>query len=206
MNVIEVKTSTDLDVIVDILTAAFLEDDPVVRWLIPPGTPERERHLRGFLRAWVKFMLDHEGTAIVTSDHGGVIVWEPYERKTPIPPEDEEAFLADISASTGPAEKRCLQLIELLDTHYPDDLPPHGHVALAAVRPDRGMEVRTALTDELVRLSLSLDLGGYCEASSERNALLWERLGMKRRGEPIRLPESDAALIPMFIPPPGYQG
>lgn len=206
---IEVKTSTDVDVVVDILTAAFLEDDPVVDWLIPPGTPERERYLRGFLRAWVTFMLDHEGTAIVTADHAGVIVWEPSPsgRKTPVPPEDEEAFLADIAASTGPAEKRCLQLIELLDTHYPRDLPPHGHIALAAVRPEaQGEGARVALTDELVRLSLALGLGGYCEASSERSAMLWERLGMQRVGDPIPLPESEVGLIPMFIPPPGAQG
>ncbi|MGY0055319.1 hypothetical protein ACWY4P_01890 [Streptomyces sp. LZ34] len=199
------KTSTDLDTIVDTLTAAFIEDDPIVNWLIPHGTPDRERYLRGFLRAWVKFMLDHEGTAIVTADHSGVIVWEPSPsgRTVPIPAEDEEAFLADIAASTGPAEKRCLQLIEALDTNYPRDLPPHGHVALAAVRPDaRGTDTRTALTDELVRLAVTLDLGGYCEASSERNALLWERLGMQRIGEAIQLPESDVSLIPMFIPPP----
>ncbi|ADI05063.1 GCN5-related N-acetyltransferase [Streptomyces bingchenggensis BCW-1] len=209
MKVNEVKTSTDLDAIVDTLTAAFLEDDPVVNWLIPPGTPERERYLRGFLRAWVKFMLDHEGTAIVTADHSGVLIWEPSPsgRKVPLTAEDEEAFLADIAASTGPAEKRCLQLIEALDSNYPRDLPRHGHVALAAVHPEaRGTDARTALTDELVRLAVSLDLGGYCEASSERNALLWERLGMQRIGEPIQLPESDVTLTPMFIPPPGVQG
>ncbi|MES4908521.1 MULTISPECIES: hypothetical protein [unclassified Streptomyces] len=209
MKLIEVKTSTDLDAIVDTLTAAFIEDDPVVNWLIPPETPERERYLRGFLRAWVKFMLDHEGTAIVTADHSGVIVWEPSPsgRTVPVSAEDEEAFLADIAASTGPAEKRCLQLIEALDTNYPDGLPRHGHIALAAVRPEaRGTDARTALTDELVKLAVSLDLGGYCEASSERNALLWERLGMQRIGEPIHLPESEVSLIPMFIPPPGGQG
>ncbi|MGW2598429.1 hypothetical protein [Streptomyces klenkii] len=197
----DVEASEDFDEIADILTDAF-RDTPVTSWMVPHGLPQRERYITGFMHAWVRFMVHHEGTALVSPDRDAVVVWEPSERAAPLTAEDHEAFRADIVAATGPVAERCLTLMDLVDAHYPPDLPPHIHGALAAVRPgttNRGAFLSLAVAT--LKHIHPRGLGVYCEGTSETSTALWERLGAKPIGPQIRVPQSDIALTPLFIHP-----
>jgi hypothetical protein len=196
----EAEATEDVDEVADILTDAFGED-PVIGWMVPYGLPRRERYVAGFMRTWVRFMIDHEGTALISPGRDAVLVWEPSER-APIPDAHHSAFTADVAAATGPAAARCLQLIELLDAHYPSGLPPHVHGALAAVRPgttSRGAFLGLAVG--LLRHLYTRKLGVYCEASSESSAALWQRFGAGPIGPQILLPDGGVPLTPLFIHP-----
>ncbi|RKN77565.1 hypothetical protein D7231_02320 [Streptomyces klenkii] len=197
----DVEASEDFDEIADILTDAF-RDTPVTSWMVPHGLPQRERYITGFMHAWVRFMVQHEGTALISPDRDAVVVWEPSERAAPLTAEEHEAFRADIVAATGPVAERCLTLMDLVDAHYPPDLPPHIHGALAAVRPgttNRGAFLSLAVAT--LKHIHPRGLGVYCEGTSETSTALWERLGAKPIGPKIRVPQSDIALTPLFIHP-----
>ncbi|GLW12533.1 hypothetical protein Misp01_76610 [Microtetraspora sp. NBRC 13810] len=187
----------DLELVTDIMTDAFSGPDPVVSWMIPQDIPRRERYVRGFMRTWIEFMLDHDGFALVTSDHCGAMVAEP---ANPVTAAELERFHTAIGDATGPAAARCLDLIRLLDARYPQDLPPHLHVALAGVRPAaQGKGGVFALTEEIVRYCVEARREIYCEASSKRNSALWQRLaGLKPLGDDIVIPETEVALYPLF--------
>jgi hypothetical protein len=195
----EVTTAQDLDEAADILTAAFV-DDPVITWLVPRELPHREKYIKGFMHSWTRFMIEHEGKAVLSSERDAVLVWEPSVRAVPLTDGDDLAFRADLTAATGPAAARCLQLIDLLDAHCPSDLPPHAHGALAAVLPgakSRGAVMRLGI--ELLRYVYPRNWGIYCEASSESSSAVWQRLGGKAIGRQISLPGSDAVVTPLFI-------
>ncbi|MEU5431774.1 hypothetical protein AB0G73_00165 [Streptomyces sp. NPDC020719] len=197
----QAEKSEDFEEIAGILAAAFAED-PVIGWALPPGLPGRERCIAGFMCAWVRFMVEHEGTALV-SPRDAVLVWEPSER-APVPAEDHEAFRADISASTGPAAERCLALIDILDARYPPGLPPHLHGALAAARPGaRSRGAFLLLAAEMLVQLYHGELGLYVEASSDSSSALWQRLGTSPIGPTIPLPDSDAVVTPLFLSPDG---
>lgn len=199
------EVTRDADEVADVLTSAFGED-PVIGWMVPYEIPGREQYVAGFMRAWVRFMLDHEGTALISPGREAVLVWEPSER-APITEQDNRAFSADIAAATGPAAERCLRLIELLDAHYPPGLPPHVHGALAAVRP--GATSRGAffgLAVAMLKHVHTRKLGVYCEASSDSSSALWQRFGAAPIGGQILLPDSDIPLTPLFLHPDAIAG
>ncbi|WP_129840214.1 hypothetical protein [Streptomyces sp. RFCAC02] len=79
----DVRPCHGIELLGDILAGAFRATDPVIARKFPPGMPERERRLRGFLDTWVAFMLGRGGSSIVTGDHNGAMVREPARRGTP---------------------------------------------------------------------------------------------------------------------------
>lgn len=195
----EVRNERDLDQAVGVLTTAFL-DDPVITWLVPRGMPGRECYIAGFMRSWTRFMLEHEGRAVLSQNRDAVLVWEPSQRAVPLTETDRRAFRADVTTSTGLTAARCLALIDLLDANRPPDLPPHAHGALAAVLPGvAGQGAIQRLGLELLRYVHSRTWGIYCEASSDSDAELWRRLGGTPVGRPIPLPGSDAVLTPLYL-------
>ncbi|WP_329370011.1 hypothetical protein OG896_28840 [Streptomyces sp. NBC_00669] len=194
----ELEPTEDVDEVADILTSAFHED-PVIGWMVPHELPGRDVYVKGFMHAWVRFMLDHEGTALMSPGRDATLVWEPSERE-PITAADQEAFEAAITAVTGPAAGRCRQLIDLLDAHYPTDLPPHVHGALAAVRPGSSSPGAFVRLAGAMMLHLYRNgLGVYCEASSESSSALWQRFGSLPIRPPILLPGTDIALTPLYM-------
>jgi hypothetical protein len=197
----EVNCPETLEQAAGVLTAAFT-DDPVITWMVPRDLAERQTYIHGFMRAWTRFIVDHEGRAVMTARRDAALVWEPWTRTVALTGDDERAFRAEVVATTGPAAERCLHLIDVLDAHYPPDLPPHVHGAMAAVMPGaqtRGAMLRLAI--EMLRYVHTRKLGIYCEASSDSSAALWQRLGATPVGEPIPLPDSEAVLTPLFIRP-----
>ncbi|UGQ12168.1 hypothetical protein LO772_00725 [Yinghuangia sp. ASG 101] len=195
-----VEASEDIDEIADILTDAF-RDTPVTSWMVPHDVPRRERYITAFMHTWVRFMIRHEGTALISPGGDAVVVWEPSER-APVTAEAHDAFRADVAAVTGPAAGRCLALMDLVDAHYPPDLPPHIHGALAAVRPGGGNQgAFLGLAVATLHYIHPRKLGVYCEGSSDESTALWERMGATPIAPKFRIPHSDIALTPLFMHP-----
>lgn len=193
-----VTGSPDLDAVVATLVAAF-RDDPVIEWAIPPTTLGRDYHLAAFFASTTEFLLEHGGIVAAPKDYSAVLVWS-LPGEPAVSDAENRAFLDRLAASTGACGPRVRALMEALDAHHPADLPPHCHVMFAAVRPEhRGTGVRAALTDALRAMRLHDGVGVYAEASSTRNLRLWERLGGKRIGEDIVLPDGGPSLYPIFF-------
>lgn len=196
----EMEPTDDVDEVADILTAAFHED-PVIGWMVPHTLAGRERYVRGFMHAWVGFMVGHGGTALMSPGRDAALVWEPSAQDAPVTDAEHRAFEAAITDATGPAAERCRQLVDLLDTHYPTDLPPHVHGALAAVRPGAAPGAFLRLAAGMLLHLYRNGLGVYCEASSDSSAALWQRFGSLPIRPPILLPGTGIELTPLFMHP-----
>ncbi|MFC0453329.1 hypothetical protein [Rhodococcus jostii] len=193
-----VTGSPDLDAVVATLVAAF-RDDPIIEWAIPPTTLGRDYHLAAFFASTTEFLLNHGGVVAAPEDYSAVLVWSP-PGEPAVSDAENQAFVDRLAASTGACGARVRALMEALDAHHPADLPPHCHVMFAAVRPEsRGTGVRASLTGALRAMRLHDGVGVYAEASSPRNLRLWERLGGRRVGAEIALPEGGPSLYPIFF-------
>lgn len=190
-----ITADPDMDAVVATLVEGFAAD-PVIEWALPPATPDRHRYLDAFFRITTRFLLDHGGLVVATPSYDGVLVFSGTD--TP-PEEDNERMLKTLAAACGPCGERVHTLMALLDERHPQDLPPHVHGLYCAVRPEsRGSGARAMLTVAFRELREGRGLGVYGEASSERSLKLWERLGSKRVGEVIALPDGGPSLYPIF--------
>jgi GNAT superfamily N-acetyltransferase len=172
-------TSDELEALAQTLAAAFT-DDPVFGWLLPDhGTrPVRLarffrlslRHM-GFARGTVWTCEERAGAAIcmppgkwqlppaVTLAHG-LAFWRAFGRRLPI-----------ATAFQGKMELR-------------HERRPHWYVLAVGVCPERqGQGLGSALLAPTLQRCDREGVLAYLEASSERSAALYERLGFEHVGE-----------------------
>jgi hypothetical protein len=187
----------DLLAVAGTLDAAFVRD-PVVSWMFPPGTPDRAR--AEFFLLTTEYLLDHDGVVAATPGYGAVLVWTQPNAMVPTEA-STRAFYDELDRLCG---SRARTVMELLDEHYPADLPPHCHVMFAAARPEvQARGARSMLTTALEREVRRDGAGVYAEASSRRSLVLWERLGLSRLGDEVRVPDGPS-LYPVWAPPPFF--
>jgi GNAT superfamily N-acetyltransferase len=189
----------------EILASAFMAD-PVSCWIFPD--PEQRARLHpGFFRIFVDLVLA-EGQAYTTDDHAGVAMWldvdatEPATEPVTDPGGDPNALRALFAAACEDRAEQFFILDDLFTSAHPHQ-ESHAYLAFVGVLPHRqGQGVGGAL----VRSRLDrLDEAGrpaYLEASSPRNAALYERLGFAHMGLPLTLPEGPS-LYPMWRKPFG---
>jgi GNAT superfamily N-acetyltransferase len=158
-----------------VLADAFFED-PVLGWLMPEDTRRRAR-LRRFFAIELRHMTLPRGRAWATSDLTGVALslppdaWRAPLRVTLL---EGSAFGAHLSraARMGAAMER---------RHVRE---PHYYVRDVGVHPDvQGKGLGSALLHPTLDRCDREGLPAYLEASSERNAALYERLGFQLTGE-----------------------
>ncbi|MCS7476941.1 hypothetical protein ACFFQW_01570 [Umezawaea endophytica] len=192
------RPSRDRAEVVDILTAAFA-DDPVYTWAIPRTLTDRERFLRAYLRAEVDLALDHGGTAAVSADRTGATVW--YSPDTAPGPEACQRFRDRVTATTGPANERCLHLARIQPAD-PATLPRHVYSAFTGVLPQaQGKGTSIGLALAVITSCLDHGAGMFAVATSARNAALWNRYGAYQCADTIPLPDDRTGLIPILIDP-----
>jgi hypothetical protein len=196
-----VTAAPDMDAIVTTLTSAF-RDDPVLVWTFPREVPRREQLMDGFFRVTTELLLGHGGLAAATPRHEAVLVWSP--PGTPdLSKAENTRYRSELAAAAGACGERATTLMETLDGHYPQGLPPHNHVMFAAARPSS--EVTGAgviLLRAILRQQRRLGFGLYAEASSPLNLSLWEQMGMRRVGDEISLPDDGPSLYPIWMDAP----
>jgi len=184
----------DADVLSQVIADAFF-DLPPSPWLI--ADPDaRMKIFPPYFRIYVELALA-AGEVHTIHDRAAVALWLPVAAEPSQPP---PGYLERLAAVTGPWLDRFLVFDEELERRHPAG-PPHQHLALIAVRPDRqGVGVGTAL---LAAHHARLDEEGtpaYLEAASLRTRDIYLRIGYSDLGPPIQFPDGPA-MYPMWRPP-----
>jgi ribosomal protein S18 acetylase RimI-like enzyme len=143
-------------------------------------------------------ILEHGGCVGMTPGYEAVGVFSP-----PGEPEltgSEQADFTDaLLAACGEGGERAVTVMAALDAAHPADLPPHYHAMFAAVRPDaRALGHGTQVARALAVVADAAGAGVYAEASNLMSLALWERLGVRRMGPEIALPDGGPILYPIW--------
>lgn len=184
-------SNDDSAVVSQILAEAFMRD-PVSTWIFPEYAHREQVH-PAFFAPFVALAL-RTGEVYLAGDGAGATLWLPLDGGQEA---DEGSEFDGLEAAIGAeATKRFGVLDELMAANHPGE--PHWYLPFIAVRPEHhGTGVGTAL---LRHKLAALDQDGspaYLEASSPRNAALYERLGFRRRPATLDLPDGPS-LYPMW--------
>lgn len=197
--IIRRATAADAADLAEMMGESFMAD-PVSCWVFPDPDLRRKLH-PDFFRVFVDLAL-RDGAAVTTADLAGVTLWF-----------DEDPASADQS---DPGEVGAL-FHELLGTEFAGrfdvlgglmaDRHPHharhAYLAFAAVHPSRqGQGIGEALLRHHLAEVDGTGLPGYVEASSTRNARLYERVGFRHEHPTFTLPDGPT-LYPMWRPAAG---
>ncbi len=157
------------------LAAAFA-NDPVFGWLLPDESMREER-LRRFFTIELRHMAFARGTVWTCEGLRGVAICMP-PGAWQLPPR--------VALRQGPAFARAfgrrLALATALQTamEVRHIRRPHWYILAVGVRPEyQGQGLGTALLSPTLARCDREGMPAYLEASSERNAALYERLGFE---------------------------
>ncbi len=191
------------DAVSSVLARAFAQD-PILRWLLRGrirGAHRRQKffglELEGNLKAHGRTWVAEVETPERGLELGGAcLVLEPEHWMLPQATTTSEAlqWLSVFHMRLPAAVKTQL----FLNEHHLTE--PHWYIRYAGVSPElQGQGVGTELLQPVLALCDAEWLPAYLEASSERNAALYERLGFVHLGE-LRIPNGPR-IWPMRRPP-----
>ena len=185
------------------MAAAFADafvDDPVFRFLRPGRLRRRARLQTMFVVELELYVLRNGGIVWTTSDYAGAVAtlppgaWEMTRSMT-----GREA-LRWVRAF-GMRLPRASRVQRAMEKRHPRE--PHFYVRTVGVRPAvQGQGVGSMLMQPTLETADSAGLPAYIEASSERSAALYERLGF-RHLEAFELPDGGPPVWPMLRPRAG---
>ncbi|MCM3883260.1 GNAT family N-acetyltransferase [Frankia sp. R82] len=191
---------TDLEAVVETLCIAF-DTDPLLTWNFPRDMANRAVHVAGFFRVTVQMILDHGGTVATTPNHEALGVWSP-PGEPALGETDELRFAEALLAACGEGGERAVAIMAALAAAHPSDLPPHYHVMFAAVRPEFQFRGHSGAIGHHLALTANAEGAGvYAEASNLHTLEVWRRLGLRRRGAEIILPDGGPTLYPIWGDP-----
>ncbi|WFF06071.1 GNAT family N-acetyltransferase [Micromonospora sp. WMMD1076] len=187
-------STADAAVVTAILVEAFMRD-PVSGWVFP-ADDHRARVHPAFFGPFVALAL-RTGEVHVAGDGLGATLWLPTGEGHDA---DEGDEFDEMEAAIGAeAMKRFSVLDEMMSARHPGE--PHWYLPFIAVHPDHhGKGVGSALLRNKLAELDQAGTAAYLEASSPRNAALYERLGFRRRPVTLDLPEGPS-LYPMWRDP-----
>ncbi len=176
------------------LADAFTED-PVCRWALPGGPRFRARLRIMFGAELQLYVLRHGGAVWTTAQYDGVVcVLAPGTWETPASVELTEALRW--ARAFGMRLARAGRVQQALQERHPHE--PHFYVRWVGVRTAlQGQGLGTALMRAVLDETDRAELPAYLEASSERNAALYERLGFRHTGI-LTLPGGGPPVWPML--------
>jgi GNAT superfamily N-acetyltransferase len=167
-------TAKDIQRLKTVLAEAFY-DDPVFAWLMPDDGRRRAR-LRRYFGVDLRYYSLPRGRVWTTSDLTGAALSLP-PGKWRVPP---HATLLQGSAF-GIRLSRAARMGAAMEWRHARELRgPHYYVRDIGVRPDmQGMGLGAALMRPTLERCDREGVPAYIEASSERSAALYERLGFQ---------------------------
>jgi ribosomal protein S18 acetylase RimI-like enzyme len=176
--------------------AGALATDPVFSWLLP-GRRRRDRRLRRLfeleLEHWV---FPVGGRALTTDDFRGANVELPPRGSTMTMQFGGALGLVGVF---GMRLRRAGRLQSFFDRNHPQE--PHYYIRTLGVAPRfQGRGLGTALLRPTLDRCDREGVAAYLEASTERSASLYARLGFVHLGE-LRVPNGGPPFWPMRRPP-----
>jgi GNAT superfamily N-acetyltransferase len=186
---VEQARQSELPLIVDVLARAF-QDDPVIGWLLPDPLT-RPTRLRRFFAIEVRHFVVPQGCVWTTLERtGAALIVAPGRWRAPLRSTLLEggAFWARLA--------RASRLGVAMEWHH--GRLAHGrhyYVRDVGVVPEaQGQGLGTALLAPTLAACDREHLPAYLEASSERSAVLYERLGFRQLRE-LRVGSSPPLLL-----------
>ena len=186
------------------LAQAFATD-PVMNWLLPQRTRPAARRELMFTLEQQTYVLPQQGLIFTADDGhsgglvGGCLVLPPGRWRMPDTTDGRTALRW--LRTFGIRLPRAIRTQRTLQEHHPAE--PHYYIRSVGVTPGlQGQGLGRALLRPTLDRCDSEGVSAYLEASSERSAALYERLGFVHLGV-LALPDGAPPLWPMRRPPRG---
>jgi ribosomal protein S18 acetylase RimI-like enzyme len=171
-------TAEDVQRLKTVLAEAFF-DDPVFGWLIPDDT-KRQARLRRYFGIELRHLALPRGRVWTTSDLAGAALSLP-PGKWRVPP---QVSMLEGSAFGVRVAKAARLGATMEWRHMHEVREPHYYVRDIGVHPDtQGRGLGSALMRPTLDRCDREGLPAYIEASNERSAALYERLGFQHTSE-----------------------
>ncbi len=192
---VTVATAEDVSRLADALADAF-HADPVYTWMLPSSLRLTAR-LRALFTAEMEQYGLRQGTVWTTTGRDGAVVALPPDAwKMP-----ESITLSQAFVWVRAFGRRLLlaqRVQRALEQHHPSE--PHFYVRIVGVRSARqGQGLGSALMQPTLDEADALGLPTYLEASTQRSAALYARLGFVHLGA-LTLPDGGPPIWPMRRP------
>jgi GNAT superfamily N-acetyltransferase len=197
---IEVRTAAADAVpkVAAMLADAFI-NDPVYTWILP-GSLRRQTRLATMFAAEMEQYVAPNGTVWTTSGHDGAVTELPpgaWEMPKSFTGKEALKWLRAFGTRFGLA----IRVQRAMEERHLRE--PHFYVRTVGVRTAlQGQGVGSALMQPTLERADSAGVSTYIEASSERSAALYERLGFVHM-DVLDLPEGGPPVWLMRRPPPG---
>jgi GNAT superfamily N-acetyltransferase len=196
---IRAATSADLDALTRALAAAFM-DDPIFAWLLRDERRRHQRLLRFFALELGEVVMPTGAAWMAPGQAGACLELPPDGWRMPLRTQARHA--PGFVGVFGAALPRALAVITTMERKHLRE--PHVYVPYVGVAPEaQGAGLGTALLGRSTERADAEGLPTYLEATSERNAALYERLGFRHLGAFTVL--GSPPLWPMRRPP-GHAG
>jgi RimJ/RimL family protein N-acetyltransferase len=185
------------------LAQAFANED-LVNWMLPQRTRRSARRRLMFTLELQTYVLPGGGLVFTADDGngalvGGCLALPPGRWQTPNAVDGRTAVRW--LRTLGTRLPRAIRIQRAMHEHHPTE--PHYYIRWVGVRPAlQGHGLGSELMRPIVERCDSDGLPAYIEASSERSAALYERLGFVHQGI-LHLPDGGPPLWPMRRPPAG---
>lgn len=189
----------DREQVVRLLDEAF-QDDPVSNWVFPGAEYRRATH-HWLMAAFTDATLA-DGRVDLVEDGSACALWMSVPAEDPGHDEaaDGEDEFVELRRAVDPDNER-VELIGRLTAGIHPQGRAHEYLWMIGVAPGRqGEGLGTALIGSVLDRCDREGRAAYLEASSERSARLYGRLGFKLTGEPLRLPDGPL-MYPMWREP-----
>lgn len=174
-----VASAAEVDTLSSVFAAAF-EDDPVFRWLMPTRAGRRRR-LERFFGLELRHVVLPSGR-IWTTDRslGASLELPPGHWRMPL--RMQVAYGPGFMRVFGARLPHALALITKMERRHLRE--PHHYIPYVGVVPEaQGQGLGTALLVATLDRCDRERMPAYLEATSERNAALYARLGFEHLGE-----------------------
>jgi len=192
---VRVAVPTDVAALAEALAAAF-DDDPIFGWLLRDKGRRHDRLVR-FFALELGAVVVPSGTAWMSAEASGACLELP-PGKWRMPLQTQALHAPQFAAVFGRSLPRALITITKMERRHLRE--PHFYVPYIGVAPEgQGAGLGTRLLGRTLERADAAGLPTYLEATSERNAALYARLGFEHLGAFTVL--GSPPLWPMRRPP-----
>lgn len=191
-------TAADLPRLAEVLADAFMHD-PVYTWLLPGSRQLRSRLRTMFAVEMEQYVIGNGGVVWTDSGCDGAVATLPPDASWEMPKSMTGAEALKWVRAFGTRLPVAIKVQRAMEErHLPE---PHFYVRTVGVRSARqGQGLGSALMQPTLARADAAGLPAYLEASSERSAALYERLGFVHI-DVLKLPDGGPPLWRMRRPP-----